>query len=499
VEARDPGTASVDQPEITEGTWVADGGVVLEAAFADALDVHAGDTVTLGGRSYRVAGLAVTAAIANGVVPPYSSPAGSPPSPDDPEPGLVWVTRSDLAGLGADPRTVAYLLDLRLADPSQAWAFADRYNVDLEASGIGPDDARPPDLQAWQDIAHQAANLVRNEQRALTTGGWLLGILAAASVAVLVGGRMADQTRRVGLLKAVGGTPGLVVAVLLAEYVAVALLAAAAGLVLGWLAAPLLTDPGTGVAGGVGAPSLTVPVAGLVVGAALLVAVAATFVPGVRAARTSTVSALAGSARSPRRTPWLIALSARLPVPLLVGLRIAARRPRRLVLAVVSSAITISGIVAVLAAHAQLDAQRRPVSSAFDELRNHRLNDVLLVITVMLLALAAVNAVFITWATVLDSRHASALARALGVTPRAVSAGLAATQSLLGLAGAILGIPGGIGLFKAISPDAAPLPPVWWLLAVLPGTVVVAAILTTIPARIGARRPVAEILQAELA
>ena len=34
---------------------------------------------------------------------------------------------------------------------------------------------------------------------------------------------MADQIRRVGLLKAVGGTPGLVAAVLLAEYVVVAL------------------------------------------------------------------------------------------------------------------------------------------------------------------------------------------------------------------------------------------------------------------------------------
>ena len=33
----------------------------------------------------------------------------------------------------------------------------------------------------------------------------LLGLLAIASVAVLVGGRMAEESRRVGLLKAVGG------------------------------------------------------------------------------------------------------------------------------------------------------------------------------------------------------------------------------------------------------------------------------------------------------
>ncbi len=41
----------------------------------------------------------------------------------------------------------------------------------------------------------------------MLVGSWLLAILAVASVAVLVGGRMAEQLRRVGLLKAVGCTP----------------------------------------------------------------------------------------------------------------------------------------------------------------------------------------------------------------------------------------------------------------------------------------------------
>ena len=225
---------------------------------------------------------------------------------------------------------------------------------------------------------------------------------------------------------------------------------------------------------------------------------AATLVPAVRAARTSTVRALAGSARAPRRTEWLIALSARLPVSILLGLRIAARRPRRAALAVISSAITVSGIVAVLAAHAQLNDQKRPLSTAFDQLRADRLNDVMLVITLMLVALTAVNAIFITWATVLDTRHASALARALGVTPTQVAGGLSATQSLLALTGATLGIPCGIWLFKAVSEDFAPLPSLRSLAAVMLGTVLVIAALTTIPARVGARRPVAEILQAEL-
>ena len=68
------------------------------------------------------------------------------------------------------------------------------------------------------------------------------------------------------------------------------------------------------------------------------------------------------------------------------------------------------------------------------------------------------------------------------------------------LVGALLGIPGGIELISVADPDAATtLAPLWQLLAVVPVTVLVVAVLTTIPARLGARRPVAEILAAERA
>jgi ABC-type antimicrobial peptide transport system permease subunit len=303
---------------------------------------------------------------------------------------------------------------------------------------------------------------------------------------------MADQRRRVGLLKAIGGTPSLAAAVLLAEYVVVAVLAAAAGLAVGWLVAPLVVGPGAGLIGRAEAPPLTASTIGLVTAVALAVAVIATFLPAVRAARISTVLALADAARPPRRAGWLIALSARLPVALLLGLRVAARRPRRTVLATVGITITVSGIVAALAAHADL-------LNDSGGARTDRLNQVLLMITITLVVLTAVNVIFITWATALDARHASALSRALGATPQQVSAALSAAQVLPALAGAVLGIPGGIALITAVDPDATTMPPLWQLLAVVPVTVLVVAGLTAIPARISARRPVAEILQAERA
>jgi ABC-type lipoprotein release transport system permease subunit len=501
---RDAAPASVDQPELVQGSWVSDGGVVVEAAFAKALDVRVGDPVTLDGRSFDVVGVAVTAAMppypaATCIVPPGCASGATPEELSElppgllQNPGLVWLTRADVRSLTPDPDSLSYVTNLKLADPDAAQAFVDTNS---------PASLDAPRLASWQDILEEATELARDTQILLLIGAWLLGLLAVASLSVLVGGRMADQTRRVGLLKAVGGTPGLVAAVLLAEYVLVAIVAAGAGLAVGSLTAPLLTESGAGLIGSAGTPSITMSTVGLVTAVALGVAVAASAVPAVRAARSSTVDALADSARPPRRTGWLIAVSARLPVPLLLAMRVAARRPRRVVLGVVSIAITVSGIFVALVLNAYLTTQ--PLAGGYDDAQVELLRQVLLAVMLILLALAAVNAIFITWATVLDNRHSSALARALGATPREVSAALAAAQVLPALAGAILGVfPGGFALFAAINAvtggdsDRATLPSLWQLLAVVLATVLVVAALTAIPARLGGRRPVTETLQAE--
>ena len=82
-----------------------------------------------------------------------------------------------------------------------------------------------------------------------------------------------------------------------------------------------------------------------------------------------------------------------------------------------------------------------------------------------------------------------------------VSTGLSAAQVLPALVGAALGIAGGLALFAASGGggDGVTGPPLWQLLAVVPVTMLVLAVLTTIPARVGAHRPAAQTLQAELA
>ena len=238
---------------------------MIERTFADALGVGVGDRVTLNGRPFTVAGIAVTAAN-----PPYpnlcySGGGGCHASRRTrartsvaTSIGLIWITAPDAGQPGHGRGPGGQLRPEPEAQrPGPGRGVRRRYDA---APGRHP--FGPVSLAAWPGIAAADGLLVADEQQVLLPGAWLAGLLAVASVAVLAGGRMAEHTRRVGLLKAVGGTPGLVAAVLLAENLLLALAAAAAGLVAGWLAAPLITSPGAGLVGAPGAPSLTLPTAG---------------------------------------------------------------------------------------------------------------------------------------------------------------------------------------------------------------------------------------------
>ena len=498
LEGRAQAPASVEQPVLTAGTWVRPGGVVLERTFAEALGAGVGDRVTLDGRAFRVAGIAVTAADlpypnlcyypGGGCV--FDAPYKGPP-PLAASVGLAWVTEPDARSLASAQAPLYYFLNLKLKNPATAPAFASRYGSASSA----------PDLIPWQAIQTGSGLLVQDEQQVLSPGAWLTGLLAIACVAVLAGGRMAERTRRVGLLKAVGGTPETVAATLLAENLVLALVAAAAGLAIGWLVAPLAASPGAALVGTPGAPAFTLSIVGLVVAVALAVALVATLAPAIRGARTSTVSALADAARPPRRHPGLIALSARLPVPLLLGLRLVARRPRRALLSAASVAVTATGLVAVLAFHTTV---RLKTTGLAGQLLGNPVADrdgqMLAVLTVVLLALTVLSAVCAAWATVLDTGRASALARALGASPRQVTAGIAAAQVLPAVPGTLLGIPLGIGLFDvAAQGTGVVVPPALWLVGAVLGTLAAIAGLAAIPASIGARRPVSPVLQSEAA
>lgn len=481
-EGRDLTPAKLDQPALTQGTWIRPGGAVLESGFAASLGLKPGDVVHLNGHPFTVAGTAVSTAQC---FYPVSKP------------GVIWLTRADAERLAPRQQPVGYVLNLKLAHPASAedFAFGPVGNTFFNQ----PSRDLVLSLQTWLDTRHEDFRVITVDQKALLIASSLLALLALASIAVVVGGRMAEQTRRVGLLKAVGATPRLVAVVLLAENLLLGLAAAAVGIAAGKLLAPLLTNPGAGLLGSPPAPPLPAAAILEVFAAAVAVAVAATFVPAVRGARASTISALNDPAHPPRRRAWLIALSSRLPAPLLFAVRLIARRPRRAVLTAANLTIAVAMIVATLALRHRIDVRNQQIGyfvgtgGIADEV-----SQLVYLLSVVLVVLAAINAIFTTWVTVIDAQRPTALSRALGATPGQISAGLTVAQLIPGLIGACLGIPAGLALYQLAGghlQEASP--PLLWLLAVIPVTLLAVGLLTALPARIGASRPVAEVLRSD--
>ncbi|TMR96596.1 ABC transporter permease [Nonomuraea basaltis] len=481
--AEKPGT--VNRPLVTSGQWVRSGGAVLERGFATALGVGVGDRVTIAGRSYPVVGIAVTAATS---IYPWAVQIGPGGGPSDYS-GLAWMTRSDARALASSqdlPVTLA--VDLKLRDPAATEAFLDAYRAPTFRVNI----------RTWQFTATHDTVILRNSQPILVVGSWLLSFLAITGVAALAAGRAVEQTRRAGPLKAVGATPGLIATVLLTEYLALALVGDALGLVIARLTVPAIASPtASRIGDAVGPTGATVAMATVL---AVVVAVLSTLRPTLRAMRTATVTALTATAHQPRHRPWLTALSALLPTPLLLGLRLTARRPGRAVLQACSTATTMIAIVALLTLYAQPErGYGLDGSSALPNLRGEHDRQLMLAVTILLIALAVVNTITLTWTTAIEAEANMAIARTLGATPGQISAGLSTAQLLPSLPGAIIGIPLGIGLLSLFAARNSTEPPSSWLLGAALATLLTTAALTALPARLAARRPVAQTLSAETA
>jgi putative ABC transport system permease protein len=128
-----------------------------------------------------------------------------------------------------------------------------------------------------------------------------------------------------------------------------------------------------------------------------------------------------------------------------------------------------------------------------------RIAHLVLLLSAILVVLAAINAIFTGWATAIDAERTTALARALGATPRQVSGALTVSQLLPGLVATCLGIPAGLLFYAAAGGQLnhGDGPPIAWLLATFAGTLASVAVLTALPARLVARRGVATVLRAE--
>jgi putative ABC transport system permease protein len=491
-EIRDPGPYEVDQPLVTSGRWLGEGGgVVLESGLAATLHAGPGDTVTIQGRPFPVRGVAAT--VSRGRFP-LSRPA------------QVWVTPEtarQLRDLGMTEE--GFELQFRLADPGDAAGFVAAHRS-LEATD--PSSSVISYLETWQQRRADSHSDIDILAGTLFAAGGLIAILTVATAAVLIAGRMATQVRQVGTLKAVGVTPRQIVLVLLVEHLAIAAGATVLGLGIGRLLAPRVAETSVTVLGTPEPPPLTWGRVAIVAAVAFTVVLLGTIRPALRGIRQSTLRSLVAGPRPPRRPGRLgrLAASLGLPLPGVLGLRSGWRRPGRLLVNAAGLLLGVAMIVVALTLRDSLDllslrpaepghaASDAAVAVLYDQIRA-----VIFATAGLLLALATINAIIVATFAARDAARNHAVLRAVGATPRQTVIALVVSQLGACAVAVVVGIPLGLGLWSLM--EGGDLPEVGVstssLLLVAVAVPVAFAAIVSVPARLLARQPVAPLLTYE--
>jgi putative ABC transport system permease protein len=256
----------------------------------------------------------------------------------------IYVLPETLERLAPDRATWQSVLGVRLDDGAASRDFAGAALAQLGAGSTVT-------VSDWHDLRDAMTSDNRLYVVLLSVFSGFALLAAVLVIANAIAGRVMAQFRAIGLLKALGFTPGGVLALYLGEHLALGLVAGAVGLVIGAQIAPvfqneleslLTTTPVSPYAPG---PMLAVLLA--IEGAVAL----ATIVPAVRGARVSTVQAITvGFGRTHRRESRLARVSARLRLPLAarLGLKDAFARPVRAWVTVASLALTVVTLVVSL-------------------------------------------------------------------------------------------------------------------------------------------------------
>ncbi|NUS73758.1 MAG: ABC transporter permease [Corynebacteriales bacterium] len=199
--------------------------------------------------------------------------------------------------------------------------------------------------ESWLD-ARRAANQNAAPTIPFLIAFGLIGIvMSVIIISSVISGSVGTHLRRIGILKAIGFTPGEVVR----AYITQALIPASIGITLGvvlgnLLALPLLHD--TESVYGTASLSVAWWVDVMVAGGALLIVGIAALIPALRAGKLRTVDAISiGRAPRPGQSQWAHRALARLPLPRSVsyGLATGFAHPIRalaMLLAVVFGTLT---------------------------------------------------------------------------------------------------------------------------------------------------------------
>lgn len=449
----------VDRPVLTSGRWFAsDGEVVFETTLADMLGVRVGDTVGLTGEDTRtvlVVGMAATA-----MMPNYPERT----------PGTVFVGHAlfDAIGPVGDPR---WTVGLKLHDPARADEVAARISRDLlpgnrvrTAADIR-DNAFPSRTRAYAEVVLLFAILM------------LAG--AVMLVVTLLGSRLVSEARELTLLQVAGLTPRRLALLIAAEHAVIALAGVLAGIPVALLVAPRIASSAS-VLGPV-TPDLAFGDIAMVGMGAVMVSSIVSALGGLQAGRRSlAIVARGGSGRVHRSGAAGLALDSTAWTTLVLGLKdIATRRGRALtIVSGVALAVTMAvpvaafgtAITAPQPSAAPNPADRLSADSVHSvhsadsadgvdilalpyvpaAINGEIVQRIATLIFTMELLLGAIAVITLLAAAAMSMRERTrelGVLHALGCTTPQLVGASAISHGTLGAAGALAGLPLGIGLY----------------------------------------------------
>ena len=321
---------------IREGRWL-DGSadeVVIDRGLADQAGLKIGSSLTVSGtggsRTLHVVGIGVNTTDA-----PYPL---SDPADVFTTPGVV----QSVSGGHLD----AYGAGVRLADPNATGAFLSAF-----ASSSGEGAEATQSAVTWQSVRDQIGSGDKALVILLRTFAVFAFFAVGFVLANTVSGQVLSQYRDIGLLRAVGLTPGQVTALLLVEQLALAALAAIVGALLGVVATPLALGRVAGLLDTTPPDPFNPATIAVVVGVVLAEVLLCTLVPAWRGGRVSTVQALtvgpSNAANRPSR-PGMVAERLRLPASVAIGVKDLFARPGRTWLSIAALVLAFSTVASAL-------------------------------------------------------------------------------------------------------------------------------------------------------
>ncbi len=329
-------SATLDRPKLSAGREPrAAGEALLERSFAREAGLKPGSALHVRGREgrsvdLRVVGIAVSTE--RGPYPHWT-------------PALAWAPDAAVRALGG-AGTVSRLA-VKLADAEATDAYIAAVQRTRPGPGLGFVD--------WHDVRETITDQAHTNVIIIGVNTLLALLAVGFTIATIISGRILAQRREIGLLKAIGYTPRGVTAVLVAQYLAIGVVAGLAGLVAGAAIAPLLLRPMASLLATPTPSALEPGPLAAALGLILLAIALFTALPAARGGRLNTVEALAfgragGSGRASRAARLAAAL--RLPTAVRIGVKDAFAGRARAVLTVGALGMMVMTLVAGLSMEA---------------------------------------------------------------------------------------------------------------------------------------------------